>query len=171
VTANEFCRRAEELIGRPYSEIDCIGVVRIAANIRCQGTNWLWRSYENSGKYRYLIERMERPPLKRETRNGLLVFRVNWNFIPSGYNDKPNCYHVGIISGENVIQSQEKQGVNIKPYNYEEWDACGWLKQITPDTVTDEPNYDTETDMQLEEKIDRIYMMVKELYNRYTPVD
>lgn len=171
MTANEFCKRAVDLIGRPYSEIDCIGVVRVAANIRCQGTNWLWRSYKNSGKYKYLVERMERPPLLNELRNGLLVFRVNWNCIPTGYNDTPNCYHVGVIYGEQVIQSQTKQGVNIKPYDCNEWDACGWLKQITPDTVTDEPGYDTETNMQIEEKIDSIYVMVKELYNRYSPVD
>lgn len=130
MTSSEFCRRAKSLIGRPYTEVDCIGVVRSAANIRCQGTNWLWRSYNNSGKYRYLNIRMERAPTMQEARDGMLVFRIRWDQIPDGYTDKPNCYHVGIICGGSVIQSNPKPGVYMEPYDPGKWDGCGWLKQV-----------------------------------------
>lgn len=139
MTADEFVKRAEALTGRPYSEIDCNGVVRIAAGIRCQGTNWLWRSYDSSGKYRYLVERTERPPEYSSLRNGLLVFRVNWNTVAPEYTDRPNCYHVGIISGKDVIESKMSTGVTKHPYNPDEWSACGWLKQIDPMQADDLP--------------------------------
>ena len=58
---HEFVRRALSLVGQSYGECDCIGVVRKAANIKCQGTNWLWRSIFNSPKYRYLFERSVKP--------------------------------------------------------------------------------------------------------------
>lgn len=125
-----FCENVLALIGQPYSQTDCIGVVRKAAGIRCQGTNWLWRSYNNSGKYRYLTERMERPPRLNEIKNGMLVFRIKWDQIPKGYDDKPNCHHVGVIIDGYVIQSNESTGVCRKPYNLNEWDGCGWLKFV-----------------------------------------
>lgn len=132
MTADEFIANAEALIGEPYSEIDCIGLVRAAAHIRCQGTNWLWRSYNSRGKYQYLTARMERPPLtKAEMRKGLLLFRVDWDKIPKGYTDKPDCHHVAILTGKYVIQSNVGKGVYRELYDQHKWDACGWLKQIT----------------------------------------
>ncbi len=125
-----FCENVLALIGQPYSQTDCIGVVRKAAGIRCQGTNWLWRSYNSAGKYKYLTQRMERPPRLNEIKNGLLVFRIKWDQIPKGYSDRPNCHHVGVIIGTDVVQSNESTGVNRKPYNVNEWDGCGWLKFI-----------------------------------------
>lgn len=130
MTSEEFCRRAADLLGQPYSKVDCIGVVRLAANIRCQGTNWLWRSYTSSGKYQYLTARIDRPPAMSELIDGMLVFRIGWNQIPAGYSDKPNCHHVGIIVGDKVIQSQEQKGVWITPYKIDDWDAFGWLRQV-----------------------------------------
>ena len=57
MTSYEFISNAEMLIGQPYTKVDCIGVIRKSLNIACQGTNWLWRSINNSSKYRYLTER------------------------------------------------------------------------------------------------------------------
>lgn len=127
-----FCENVLSLIGQPYSQTDCIGVVRKAAGIRCQGTNWLWRSYNSRGKYQYLTQRLERPPRLNELKNGMLVFRIKWDQIPKGYNDRPNCHHVGVIVDGFVIQSNESAGVNCKPYIIDEWDGCGWLKFIDP---------------------------------------
>lgn len=142
MTAKEFCENAEALIGRSYSDVDCIGVVRLAAKIRCQGTNWLWRSYNNSGKYQYLTLRGAHAPSINELTDGLLVFRIKYNSIPDGYSDKPNCHHVGIIKGKSVIQSQENIGVYKKIYYPTEWNGYGWLKQIEPDDVPDVPEDD-----------------------------
>ena len=188
--ADEFCRRCFDLIGKPYSQIDCIGVVRTAAGIRCQGTNWLWRSYDSRGKYQYLIERLDRAPELSEVRDGLLVFRIAWNEKPSGYDDRPNCYHVGVIYGAKVIQSQEKSGVYMKDYNPGEWQGAGWLKMIEPTPCTDQGAHDVGgtadavrpnpnipfTDIledpqekTIDDKIDDIYQMVKSLYDKVFP--
>lgn len=131
MTNDEFCANVKSLIGESYTQTDCIAVVRKAAKIRCQGTNWLWRSYKNSGKYQYLTQRMERPPTISELTNGLLVFRIRWDEVPKGYTDKPNCHHVGVIvDHDKVVQSQENRGVTIKPYYLDEWNGCGWLKFV-----------------------------------------
>lgn len=164
-----FCENAVALIGLPYSNCDCIGVVRRAAGIRCQGTNWLWRSYTSSGKYQFLTERYDNPPLKGRTIDGTLVFRIKWNETPSGYSDKPNCHHVGILYGSDVIQSQEGKGVYRKEYNPKEWDAMGWLKQITPPSVEtfgpDKPPYIDDDRIDPYEPTD--HEMIKALYDKF----
>jgi hypothetical protein len=167
MTPNDFCARAKSLIGRPYSEIDCIGVVRVAAGIRCQGTNWLWRSYNNAGKYRYLSIRMDRSPTMKEARNGMLVFRIKWEQIPNGYTDKPNCHHVGVITDDMVIQSNPSSGVTISAYNPDQWDGCGWLKQI--DYVQDpapEPDDDDLIDLDPIDTHPSLYDMICAIYDR-----
>lgn len=126
----EFCANVLKQIGTPYSETDCIGLIRKAADIRCQGTNWLWRSYLSSGKYQYLTARLDRPPALHELRNGLLVFRIQWKQKPKGYSDTPNCYHGGVIIGTDVVQSQEATGVHKSAYRIDQWQGCGWLKQV-----------------------------------------
>ena len=162
-----FCENVLSLIGQPYSQTDCIGVVRKAAGIRCQGTNWLWRSYNNSEKYKYLIQRMERPPRMIELLNGLLVFRIKWDQIPKGYSDRPNCHHVGVIVDGFVIQSNESAGVNRKPYIIDEWDGCGWLKfidkPIQADAIPDEDIEIPYNDIQTPELSD--HEMIKAIYN------
>ena len=140
MTNERFCDNVLSLIGRPYSEVDCIAVVRLAANIRCQGTNWLWRSFKNSGKYQYLSERWSLPPAVPDILNGMLVFRIKWNQTPSGYSDTPNCHHVGVIVGEDVVQSSEDKGVYRKRYTPAGWNGGGWLRMI--EDPTDAPNWD-----------------------------
>lgn len=127
----EFVKNARELIGLTYSNCDCIGVVRSAANIRCSGTNWLWRSYSMSAKYKYLVERhvghLHLPGFP-----GALVFKIDFDDVPAGYSDKPDCYHVGIIghTGKTVIHSSPKTGVREEELRPDEWDGWGLLKQI-----------------------------------------
>ena len=127
----EFVQNARDLIGLTYSVCDCIGVVRNAANIRCSGTNWLWRSYTMSAKYQYLKRRtighVSLPAIP-----GALVFKIDFDDVPAGYSDKPDCYHVGIIgdSGKTVIHSSPKTGVREEDLRPDEWDGWGLLKQI-----------------------------------------
>lgn len=148
MTNEEFCENVLSLIGQPYTQTDCIGVVRKAAKIRCQGTNWLWRSYTASGKYKYLVERDKSIPAVQNAINGTLVFRIKWGEVPPGYTDKPNCYHVGVIIDGDVIQSNPSTGVYRSAYIPSKWDGSGWLKQIEkpvsntpsayPPTLTDD---------------------------------
>lgn len=144
MTNDEFAERALQLVGRPYSEVDCIGVVRTAAKIRCQGTNWLWRSIDNAPKYRYLIDRIERPPTREELIDGLLVFRIRWDKVPEGYSNRPDCHHVGVIYGGKVIQSNPDTGVTVTAYNLDQWHGAGRLKQISYTHKSDFPAEDYE---------------------------
>ncbi len=126
----QFCENALSLIGQPYSLVDCIGVVRRAAGISCQGTNWLWRSYKNSAKYKFLKERKEGHVSSADYIDGLLVFKIKKDQIPDGYEDKPNCYHVGVLYDNQVIQSNPSTGVCISPFHPEDWQGFGKLKQV-----------------------------------------
>lgn len=162
-----FTARAQQLIGLSYKECDCIGVVRKAANISCQGTNWLWRSINNSPKYKYLpVRGTGTPP---ELLEGLLVFRIRFGVIPDGYTDTPDCHHVGILTykdGWKVIQSNPAPGVYISAYNQSQWDGWGKLKQIEYDAPvpTPEPEPELKTDS---EYIRDTWRMVKVLYEAY----
>ena len=160
MTGTEFAENALELLGQDYNAIDCIGVVRLAAHIKCQGTNWLWRSFNFSKKYRYLVKRSDVAPTVLQLQDGLLVFRVNWNQIPSGYNDRPNCHHVGVIYGKDVIQSNSGKGVYRSTYNPNQWNACGELFDIEysrPFLENVEPADDPETELTDHDMIKRIY--------------
>lgn len=130
LTGTEFAENALNLLGEPYNNVDCIGVVRLAAHIKCSGTNWLWRSYKNSPKYKYLKERADCAPELSQLQDGLLVFRIKWTQVPDGYTDRPNCHHVGVIYGQDVIQSNSGRGVYRSAYKSSEWNGCGELKGI-----------------------------------------
>lgn len=130
MTNEQFCSNALTLLGKPYSEIDCIGVIRRSAGISCKGTNWLWRSFKNASKYKYLTERYEGEIPSNKIQDGILVFRLNFNEIPKGYDDKPNCYHVGILYENSVIQSNPATGVYISGFDKTKWNGWGKLKQV-----------------------------------------
>lgn len=67
IRAKDAMDTARSMIGTPYDEMDCmaliIQVIRRSpggeSGYRCQGTNWLWDSINNSGKYRHLVSRQE----------------------------------------------------------------------------------------------------------------
>lgn len=164
-----FCARARALIGESYNSTDCIGVVRKAAEIKCQGTNWLWRSYFNTPKYKYLSQRGEGCPEKLIP--GQLFFRIRWNTIPDGYTTKPDCYHVGVLvwfedEGWKIVQSNPKPGVYISDFVPDEWDAWGLLKQVEYTFIPDVPAPDPVLD-DMETLIRETYNMVKVLYDAY----
>ena len=67
VKTMDAIRTARSLIGTPYSELDCIGlIVRVIRTspggvgaYRTAGTNTLWKSAQASAKYRDLTWRQE----------------------------------------------------------------------------------------------------------------
>ena len=135
MTNTQFVNNCLSLCGKSYNEVDCIGVVRKALDIQCKGTNWLFRSINNSHKYRYLIERhacgdgATPPP-------GAVVFKANENKIPDGYNDKPDVYHCGVVDTDGyVIHSSPKTGVR-KDYSsrWNSWNYWGLMKQVDYDS-------------------------------------
>lgn len=153
MNTTEFINNVRNLIGKSYDEVDCIGVIRKALGIKYQGTNWLWRSYKNSAKYKYLDSRSI--GVNATTPNtGELMFKIRDN-VPSGYSDKPDCYHVGVIDGTSVIHSSPSTGVRREPYDPYNWNGSGILssKLLQPVEVEEEKNViniDTKTAREVE---------------------
>ena len=155
MSGREFAQRAKDLIGLSYEQCDCIGVVRKALGLRIQGTNWLWRSVENSTKYRYLTNRKSVPPEGNRLQDGLVLFRIKWDEIPKGYKDKPNAHHVGVLIYENglwsVIQSNPKTGVCLSDYHNVQWDGYGTMKYVQYNELkpVEKPEHEKPTVVQL----------------------
>lgn len=106
VKTMDAIRTARSLLGTPYSEIDCIGlIVRVIRTspggvgaYRCQGTNWLWRSIDNSAKYRDLTWRQEGIA---GAQAGMLAFKRRGTDV----------HHVGLVTSEGtVIHSSSAAG-------------------------------------------------------------
>ena len=97
---------ARALIGTPYSELDCINlikrVIRTAPGgvpwYTTAGTNALWASYISSDKYRDIIWRQEGIA---GARAGMLAFKKHGGDV----------HHVGLVTGEGtVIHSSSAAG-------------------------------------------------------------
>lgn len=125
-TGKSISAYAKSLIGRPYSEIDCIKLVVLAirngegANgeslkYQCGGTNELWRSIDARGKYRYVTNRVE---LSEAKAMGLLAPGALLTIWEPGYNAKygdteGDCSHIGIYVGDDdceVVHSSATRG-------------------------------------------------------------
>ena len=127
----EFVNNAKKLIGISYNECDCAAVIRKALNISFSGTNWLYRSLNNSYKYKYITELHKcgdgviPPP-------GSVVFKVDENKIPDGYSDKPDAYHCGVVDFDGyIIHSSPKTGVRKDmTSHWTNWDYWGLMKQV-----------------------------------------
>ena len=141
ISNKEFVERVKKLIGKTYEECDCIGVVRKALNLSMSGTNWLWRSIHNSAKYRFLSWRVSIEPDVEELSLGDVVFMVDWNVVPRGYDNKPDCHHIGVYIGDGkVIHSSPRKGVRIDEFENTAWNAWGRMAQVSYDAIAkDEP--------------------------------
>ena len=131
MTNKEFIANCYILLGKPYSEIDCIGVIRKALNIRIEGSNWLFRSINNSPKYRYLVAR--KPCSSDETPPpGAVVFKIDESKTPNGYETGPDAYHCGVVDEDGyVIHSSPKTGVRKDVTSrWTDWDYWGLMKQV-----------------------------------------
>ena len=127
----DFINNVKALIGRPYSECDCAAVIRKSLNIAFSGTNWLFRSINNSSKYRYLKERHacgdgSTPP------PGSIVFKTDETKTPKGYETGPDAYHCGVVDEDGyVIHSSPKTGVRKDMTSrWTDWDYWGLMKQV-----------------------------------------
>lgn len=106
VKTMDAIRTARSLLGTPYNEIDCIGlIVRVIRTspggvgaYRTAGTNTLWRSAEVSAKYRDLTWRQEGIG---GAQAGMLAFKRRGTDV----------HHVGLVTGEGtVIHSSSAAG-------------------------------------------------------------
>ena len=127
----DFIKSVKELIGKTYAECDCAAVIRKSLNIAFSGTNWLFRSINNSSKYRYLKERhacgdgTTPPP-------GAVVFKIDESKTPKGYDSGPDVYHCGVVDEDGyIIHSSPKTGVRKDlTSRWTDWDYWGLLKHV-----------------------------------------
>ena len=135
---NIFLDKVKSFIGIPYRDCVCDAIIRNALGVKFSGVNWLFRSINNSPKYRYLIERhacgdgTTPPP-------GAVVFKTDENKIPKGYEDKPDAYHCGVVDEDGyVIHSSPKTGVRKDMTSrWTNWDYWGLMKQVEYDNEND----------------------------------
>lgn len=129
IKARDAIATARSLLGTPYSQMDCIGLIRAiirrspggVKDYRCEGTNWLWDSYKNSGKYQHLTWRQES---LNGVKAGMLPFKRY------GTSDEG---HIGIATGEGtVIHSSSTKGCVVEtPLTAAEgWDLLGIHRYI-----------------------------------------
>lgn len=151
---SDFVIGVKALIGTPYAKCDCKDVIARPLGIRFSGTNWLWRSINNSSKYRYLIDRLQTAMLAEDMKAGDILFKIRGG-IPEGYNDSPNAYHVAVYIGNGkVVHSSPSTGVREDDYIYSAWQGWGRMKQV--EYTEDAP----ETDMTDHEMLKAIYKKI-----------
>lgn len=149
----EFIKGVKALIGTPYSQCDCKDVIARPLGISFSGTNWLWRSIDNSSKYRYLKKRYQYNPPAYELLPGDILFKIR-AVTPMGYRDLPDAYHVAVYIGAGkIVHSSPSTGVREEDYIYGAWQGWGRMKQIK---YTEEA-----TEMELSD-----HEMIKAIYNK-----
>ena len=130
IKTKDAIRVARSLIGTPYSELDCINlikkVIRTApggvAGYTTAGTNALWGSYDMSAKYKDLTYRQEGIA---GAKAGMLAFKRSGSDV----------HHVGIVTGEGTIihssSTQGGRGVVETPLSVSEgWNLLGIHRYI-----------------------------------------
>lgn len=119
-------RAARALLGTPYREIDCIGlivrVIRTAPggvrNYRTAGTNTLWQSADGAAKYRDLTWRQENTD---GARAGMLAFKRRGEDI----------HHVGLVTDDGtVIHSSSAKGRVVETPLDGSWDLLAVHRYI-----------------------------------------
>ena len=151
IKANNAIRTARTLIGTPYSKLDCIALIREVIKrtaggdtaYRCEGTNWLWRSINNSSKYKHLVWRQESID---GARAGMLAFK----------RDGEDVHHVGLVTGNGtVIHSSSARGLVVETELDDTWHLLGQHKLIeVVEKVELDPEAEENGIENAEEKID-----------------
>ena len=127
VRAKDAIASARALIGTPYKELDCIGlivrVIRTApggvANYRTAGTNSLWRSAGASAKYRDLTWQQVGI---YGARAGMLTFKKR---------NGTDIHHVGLVTGDGtVLHSSSAAGKVVETKLDGSWDLLAIHRYI-----------------------------------------
>lgn len=131
IQAKDAIEAARSLIGTPYSELDCINLIKKIIRISPGGDRKytdahvpaLWASYNSSGKYKHLIWRQTGI---EGAKPGMLAFKGK----PLGRDHQPS--HVGIVSGPNSVihSSSQYGGVVETELNNGQWTLLAQHKLI-----------------------------------------
>ena len=142
IKAKDAIRIARSLIGTPYSELDCINlikkIIRTAPggdkSYTDAGSNALWKSYSSSGKYRHITEQITG---LAGAKAGMLAFKA----------DGEDFHHVGIVTeAGTVVHSSSTQGgrgvVETPLTSREGWTHLAVHRYIETQERGDEPQED-----------------------------
>lgn len=147
IKPNDAIAEARKLLGTPYAQMDCIALIRQVIRradggdkaYRCEGTNWLWKSVNNSAKYRHLVWRQESLD---GARCGMLAFKRRGDDI----------HHVGLVTGDgSVIHSSSSAGCVVETALNGEWACLGEHREIAAERMQSEKA--DEEDEQREENV------------------
>ena len=117
IKATDAIAAARALIGTPYSELDCINLIKRVIRTSpggvpwytTAGTNALWASYISSDKYRDIIWRQEGIT---GARAGMLALKKHGGDV----------HHVGLVTGDGtVIHSSSAAGRVVETALDESW--------------------------------------------------
>lgn len=138
IKAAEAIRIGRSLLGTSYSTMDCIGFIRVIIqrgaggdpNYRCEGTNWLWDSIKNSGKYQHITWRQEGI---EGAKPGMLTL------MRDGADDES---HVGLVTERGTVLHSSKSRGGVVETDFNErngWDLLAIHRHILPGDVEEEP--------------------------------
>lgn len=139
IKADDAIRTARGLIGTPYSELDCINLIKkvIRASpggvpsYTTAGTNTLWNSATASAKYRDLTWRQEGIT---GAKAGMLSFKRSGTDV----------HHTGLVTGDGtIIHSSSAAGKVVETALDKSWDLLAIHRYIE---VQELPKADAPTD-------------------------
>lgn len=142
IRAEDAIRTARSLIGTPYSELDCIGlIVRVIRTspggvgaYRTAGTNTLWRSATASAKYRDLTWRQEGIA---GARAGMLTFKRR----------STDVHHVGLVTGDGtVLHSSSAAGKVVETALDSSWKLLAIHRYIEVEELPSGGSLESETE-------------------------
>lgn len=126
IQAADAIRTARSLIGTPYSELDCIGLIKKVIRTSpggvpgytTAGTNTLWRSAEASAKYRDLTWRQEGIS---GAKAGMLTFKRSGTDV----------HHIGLVTGDGTaIHSSSVAGKVVETAIDKSWNLLAIHRYI-----------------------------------------
>lgn len=139
---HDAIRTGRILLGTPYEQMDCMALIREiikrsaggVPDYRCEGTNWLWKSIGNSGKYRHLTWQQDGID---GARAGMLAFKRNGDDV----------HHVGLVTCEGtVIHSSSVKGCVVETPLDSSWHCLGQHRYISVALKAIEPEEETKAE-------------------------
>lgn len=142
IKTKDAIREARKLLGTPYAELDCINLIKAVIRkapggvktYTTAGTNSLWRSFWDSGKYQHITEQIYGIS---GAKAGMIAFKA----------DGEDFHHAGIVTDAGTVihssSTQGGRGVVETPLTAREgWTHLATHRYIETQERGDEPQED-----------------------------